>query len=93
MLTGLLRLTVNNPLTGPVSLAWVVATMLASDKSSSAMVTVALFGAPIVAAELVHVRVTITVSGGSIIASSMTGTDIVAERVLAATTTVPVSAV
>ena len=50
MLTGLVSVTVNNPSTGPASLAWVVAAMLTPEASSSAIVTVAAAGVPTVTA-------------------------------------------
>jgi hypothetical protein len=79
---------VNNPFVDG-SLAWVVATILTTAASLSAIVTVAADGDPMVTAVLVLFRVTITVSPlVSTILSSITGTETVAVNVLAGITTV-----
>ena len=87
-LTGLLKVKENNPLLLG-SEAWVVAAILTFDTSSSAMVTVAVFGVPMVTAVSVLVKVTITVSPPvSSKLSSITPTGIVMLVVFAGITTV-----
>ena len=92
-LTGLLKVKVNSPLVAG-SPAWVVATILTVDTSSSAMVTVAVFAVPMVTAVSVPVNVTITVSPPvSTKLSSITPTGIVIVVVFAGIVILAVKAV
>ena len=89
--------TVNTPLTGPASLPSVVPAMLTvavslsrmSIESSSLAVSIVICGSPLV----IVFSVITTVSVASTIASSITGTEIVAVVAPAAIVTVPLSAV
>ena len=86
--------TVITPLTGPVSAPFVVLAIVTVAESLSAIVLVAVSVAPRVARpEVMEVRVTMTVSGPSTIASLITGMVMVAVVAPARTVTVPDSAV